>query len=96
MQSTRCLSPVASVAAGIGHSSQFQRKVWVPILLSIFLQVTMRRLDRLRSVKNRMVRLNTRVETVRLGWSPWIHAVSAAPCALLAVFAEAPLDMNGC
>lgn len=28
------------------------------------LQVTMRRLDRLRSVKNRMVRLNTRVETV--------------------------------
>jgi hypothetical protein len=36
---------------------------------AIILQVTMRRLDRLRSVKNRMVRLNTRVETVRFRWS---------------------------
>ena len=40
----------------------------------------MRRLDRLRSVKNRMVRLNTRVETVRRSWCrPCVHAgVSSA------------------
>jgi hypothetical protein len=49
----------------------------------------MRRLDRLRSVKNRMVRLNTRVETVSPRRPLRFYSRPAAPCLLLAVCAEA-------
>jgi hypothetical protein len=55
----------ACTSRSLSETTACVRDVYAAISGDACLQLTERRLDRLRTIKSRMVRLNTRVETVR-------------------------------